>query len=94
MACALKARQLIIVLGDQLDARSVAFDGLDRKRDAVWMTEVADEATHVCSQKARIAIFLSAMRHFRDWLRKRDITASAKRLGKRSTTAMPTTSNG
>jgi deoxyribodipyrimidine photolyase-related protein len=38
------------------------------------MAEVAEEATHVWSHKARIAIFLSAMRHFRDWLRQQGYT--------------------
>jgi len=62
-------RNLVLILGDQLDSHSAAFDGFDRDRDAVWMAEVAHEAEHVPSHKARIAIFLSAMRHFRDSLR-------------------------
>jgi deoxyribodipyrimidine photolyase-related protein len=57
-------RNLVIVLGDQLNADSAAFDGFDRNRDAVWMAECAEESTHVWSHKARIALFLSAMRHF------------------------------
>jgi deoxyribodipyrimidine photolyase-related protein len=56
-------------LGDQLDARSAAFDGLDRQADVVWMAEVAEEAEHVWTTKPHIAIFLSGMRHFRDHLR-------------------------
>ena len=67
-------RNLVLVLGDQLDPRSAGFDGFDPACDAVWMAEVAEEATHVWSHKARIAIFLSAMRHFRDWLRRRGYT--------------------
>ena len=62
------ARNLILVLGDQLDRRSAAFDGFDAARDRVWMAEVAEESTHVWTHKARIAVFLSAMRHFRDGL--------------------------
>ncbi|HAV62114.1 MAG TPA: cryptochrome/photolyase family protein, partial [Verrucomicrobiales bacterium] len=58
-------RNLILVLGDQLDAESAAFDGFDGQHDAVWMAEVAGEATRVWSHRARIALFLSAMRHFR-----------------------------
>jgi len=58
-------RRLILVLGDQLDPKSAAFDGFDRRRDSVWMAEVAEESTHVWTHKARIAVFLSAMRHFR-----------------------------
>jgi deoxyribodipyrimidine photolyase-related protein len=64
-------RNLIIVLGDQLDAASSAFDDLDPGRDRIWMAEVAEESTHVWSHKARIALFLSAMRHFAETLRAR-----------------------
>ena len=62
-------RNLVIVLGDQLDAESAAFDGFDPARDAVWMAEARGESTCVWSHRARIALFLSAMRHFRDRLR-------------------------
>ncbi|APW38648.1 cryptochrome/photolyase family protein [Rhodoferax koreense] len=57
-------RALVIVLGDQLDLASSAFDGFDPAQDAVWMAEVAEESTHVWSSKPRIALFLAAMRHF------------------------------
>ena len=62
------AGHLVLVLGDQLDRRGAAFDGFDRRRDRVWMAEVAEESTHVWTHKARIAVFLTAMRHFRDAL--------------------------
>jgi deoxyribodipyrimidine photolyase-related protein len=62
-------RNLVLVLGDQLDRGSAAFDGFDPARDAVWMAEVAEESTQVWTHKARIAVFLSGMRHFRDRLR-------------------------
>ena len=64
-------RSLVLVLGDQLDASSAAFDGFDPALDAIWMAEVAEESTHVWTHKARIALFLTAMRHFRDALRER-----------------------
>lgn len=64
-------RHLIVVLGDQLDLASSVFDDFDPARDAVWMAEVAHEAEQVWSTKARIAVFLAAMRHFRDALRER-----------------------
>jgi deoxyribodipyrimidine photolyase-related protein len=57
-------RHLIVVLGDQLDRQSAAFDGFDPSRDAVWMAEVAEESTHVWSSQQRTVLFLSAMRHF------------------------------
>lgn len=62
-------RHLVVVFGDQLDHQTAAFDGFDVECDAVWMAEVDYEAKHVWSHKQRIAIFLAAMRHFRDELR-------------------------
>lgn len=62
-------RTLVVILGDQLDADAAAFDGFDPARDAVWMAEVEEESVHAWSSKARIALFLSAMRHFAEQLR-------------------------
>ncbi len=62
-------RDLLVILGDQLDRHSPLFEGADAGRDCLWMAEVGEEATHVWSHQARIAVFLSAMRHFRDELR-------------------------
>lgn len=73
-------RHLVLVLGDQLDGTSSAFDGFDPKRDAVWMAEVAGESTHVWTSQPRIAVFLSAMRHFRDELRARGWTVHYREL--------------
>ena len=64
-------RRLVLVLGDQLDRESAAFDDFDPAQDAVWMAEVREEAAHVWSHKARIALFLAAMRHFAADLRTR-----------------------
>lgn len=76
-------RNLVIVLGDQLNADSSAFDGFDRKRDVVWMAEVAEESTHVWTHKARIVMFLASMRHFRDALRKRRFNIHYRQLDDR-----------
>jgi len=57
-------RNLIIVLGDQLDLDASAFDGFDARLDQVWMAEAAEESTHVWSSKPRTVMFLAAMRHF------------------------------
>jgi deoxyribodipyrimidine photolyase-related protein len=65
-----RLRNLVLVLGDQLDATSAAFEGFEPDRDAVWMAEVAGEATQVWTSKPRIAVFLAAMRHFREELRR------------------------
>jgi len=64
----LSCRNLVLVLGDQLDRDGAALQGMDPARDLVWMCEAAEEATHVPSHKARTALFLSAMRHFGDAL--------------------------
>ncbi|MEW5837296.1 MAG: cryptochrome/photolyase family protein [Pseudomonadota bacterium] len=64
-------RNLVIVLGDQLNADSAALDGFDPGLDRVWIAEVVEESTHVWSHKARIVLFLSAMRHFAEALRQR-----------------------
>jgi len=64
-------RNLILILGDQLDPHSAAFDGFDPAQDCIWMAEVEEESRHVRSHKARIALFLAAMRHFAQALRAR-----------------------
>ncbi|MFP4155605.1 MAG: cryptochrome/photolyase family protein, partial [Halothiobacillaceae bacterium] len=66
-------RDLVVILGDQLDPESAVFDDFDPARDQVWMAEVDGEARHVRSHKARIALFLATMRHFRDALHERGI---------------------
>ncbi len=71
----------MVVLGDQLNRDSAVFDGFDPARDAVWMAEVAEESTKVWSSKARIAMFLSAMRHFAAALRAEGITVHFAAMG-------------
>jgi len=74
-------RRLLIVLGDQLDADSAAFDGFDPQCDLVWMAELPEESTHVWSHKVRISYFLSAMRHFAETLKTRAMPLHYLRLG-------------
>ncbi len=62
-------RHLILILGDQLSLTSPALSGIDPAQDGVLMIEAAGEAQEVWSHKARIALFLSAMRHFAAELR-------------------------
>ena len=69
-----QARRLVLVLGDQLNADSAAFDDFDAEQDAVLMVEVKHEATYVPQHKHRLVLFFSAMRHFRDELRDRGFT--------------------
>ncbi|MFN3495008.1 MAG: cryptochrome/photolyase family protein [Hydrogenophaga sp.] len=74
-------RHLVRVLGDQLNHDSSAFDGFDPARDVVWMAEVAEESEHVWSAQQRIAVFLSAMRHFAEHLRAQGLPLHHTRLG-------------
>lgn len=64
-------RQLVLILGDQLDEDSSAFDGFDPNQDMVLMVEAFEESTHVWSHKIRTTLFLSAMRHFAESLKQR-----------------------
>lgn len=59
---------LRLVLGDQLWRDNPALKDFDPARDLALMIEAPGEATVVWSHQARIALFLSAMRHFRDEL--------------------------
>ncbi len=63
-------RTLVLVLGEQLDPGSAAFDGFDDQADAILMVEVVEEASYVRQHKKRLAYFFAAMRHFRDEQRK------------------------
>ena len=73
-------RNLILVLGDQLNRDSSAFDGFDPTKDAVWMAEVREEATYAWSHKCRIAMFFAAMRHFCPVLEHEGITVHYRKL--------------
>jgi deoxyribodipyrimidine photolyase-related protein len=70
-------RRLVLVLGDQLDLSSGCLfgsgSGFDPQQDAVLMIEAPGEAAQVWSHKARIAVFISAMRHFRNSLLERGV---------------------
>ena len=57
-------RNLVLILGDQLSFTNPALDGFDPLEDRVLLIEAPGEATAVWSHKARITLFLSAMRHF------------------------------
>ena len=67
-------KKLILILGDQLDVDSAALKDVNLKADEIFMVESANEAQHVWSHKARIALFLSAMRHFAEHLKSQGFT--------------------
>ena len=61
--------RLILVLGDQLSADLSALRAADPARDLVVMAEVMGEGTSVPHHPQKIALILSAMRHFAQDLR-------------------------
>jgi deoxyribodipyrimidine photolyase-related protein len=63
------APRLILVLGDQLSPGMAALRAGDPARDIVVMAEVMAEATDVPHHPQKIALILSAMRHFAAELR-------------------------
>ena len=75
-----RVRQLIVILGDQLDSRSPALQDVAPEQDVVWMAEVPHESTKVWSHKARIALFLSAMRHHAEGLKKKGLNVDYQAL--------------
>ncbi len=75
-------RNLVIVLGDQLDPNSLALEDFDFQNDLLWMAELPEESRHVWSSKPRIVFFLSAMRHFADDMRMRAYPLRYLELGK------------
>ncbi|MCG6861491.1 MAG: cryptochrome/photolyase family protein, partial [Chromatiaceae bacterium] len=77
----MKRRNLVLVLGDQLDLLSPAFEEFDAAQDLVWMAELPEESEHVKSHKARTVLFLSAMRHFSEGLAERAIPLRNLRIG-------------
>lgn len=74
-------RNLVIILGDQLDRNSAALDDFDRLTDRLWMAEVPSELAPVPSHKARIGLLLTAMRHYRDEIEKRGFPVAYRALG-------------
>lgn len=56
--------RLILVLGDQLSLNLSALTTADKARDIVVMAEVRAEGTYVSHHAKKIALILSAMRHF------------------------------
>jgi deoxyribodipyrimidine photolyase-related protein len=64
-----RVRNLIFVLGDQLDPTAAAFDDAEPDSDVVIMAEVDAEVKRYPNHVQRVVLFFTAMRHFRDALR-------------------------
>ncbi|WP_308389259.1 cryptochrome/photolyase family protein [Acidithiobacillus sp. AMEEHan] len=69
----MNAAKLVLLLGDHLDPHSAALSELDPASDLCVFIEARSEAEQVWSHKARIVLFLSAMRHFAAALRERGL---------------------
>ncbi|WP_334118674.1 cryptochrome/photolyase family protein [Limnobacter sp.] len=70
----------VVVLGDQLDLNNPALLANPPESAHIVMVESPCESTVVWVHKVRIALFLSAMRHFADALRKAGYTVHYRRL--------------
>ena len=71
---------LIPILGDQLSHGLASLHGVAPADAIVLMMEVAEETGYVRHHKAKIALILSAMRHFADELRERGWAVDYVRL--------------
>src|SRR6056297_3378640 len=72
--------RLVLVLGDQLSHGLSALREADKSRDIVVMAEVMDEGTYVPHHPKKIALILSAMRHFAQELRENGWQVAYTRL--------------
>jgi deoxyribodipyrimidine photolyase-related protein len=76
----MSCRNLILVLGDQLDRESAALTACDKRQDLILMIEARNESERTGSHKARTALFLSAMRHHAAWLEQRGFSVDYTRI--------------
>ena len=73
-------RTLVLVFGDQLDPNAPLVRDLDPDRDVVAMAEVLGEVERHRNHRARVALFLAAMRHFAASLEARGVRVVYQRL--------------
>lgn len=67
-------KTLRLILGDQLSRQISSLRDLDARSDIVLMVEVHDETVYVRHHRQKIALTLSAMRHFARSLREEGVT--------------------
>ena len=72
--------RLHLILGDQLSHDLSSLRDYRTAQDVVLMAEVEEEATYAPHHKQKIALILSAMRHFAEELRARGVTVDYIRL--------------
>lgn len=66
--------KLRVILGDQLSHNISSLKDIDKENDVVLMCEVRAEATYVKHHKKKIAFLFSAMRHFAEELKKKNVS--------------------
>ena len=79
-------KTLRFILGDQLSRSISSLRNLNRKNDVVLMVEVQEEATYVRHHQQKIALVLSAMRHFARELRAEKIKVDYVELNAKGNT--------
>ena len=72
--------KLVLVLGDQLSDGVAALKAADKSEDVVVMAEVGDETGYVPHHPKKIALVLSAMRHFAAHLEREGWTVAYTKL--------------
>ncbi|MFM6972477.1 MAG: cryptochrome/photolyase family protein [Alphaproteobacteria bacterium] len=73
-------RNLVYILGDQLNLNISSLQNFDKKQDAILMTEIWDETNYVKHHKKKLVLILSAMREFADLLRQNNFKVFYKKL--------------
>ncbi|MEY3552399.1 MAG: hypothetical protein RL735_747 [Pseudomonadota bacterium] len=79
-------KALRLILGDQLTREISALDGLNKSSDIVLMVEADEETLYVPHHKQKIALILSAMRHFAADLEREGIRVDYARLDAKDNT--------
>lgn len=74
-------RNLVFVLGDQLDPASAALRDFDLRTDRILMGEVESEIRRIPNHRQRVVLFLAAMRHARDRFRARGFEVDYRAIG-------------
>nr|WP_230198429.1 cryptochrome/photolyase family protein [Luminiphilus syltensis] len=77
----MSARNLILVLGDQLSLNNPALSDADPACDHILLAEVTEEATYVRHNRHKLVLLFSAMRHFASRLKRKGFEVHYFQLG-------------
>ena len=73
-------KNLVVILGDQLNLKISSLKNFDPKEDNILLCEVLEEASYVKHHKKKIVFIFSAMRHFADLLEQTGFSVSYVKL--------------